>query len=164
MQHKGHTSCSTSLQTIHGNCFPCLDVCICQHSQQPVNTEFRPAKLFSNCHYYSFDGAQLSAVMWWSPHNSSSIQQPLLGITAVQVTMLWLYLSIIQSCTTQSTNILMHQSTTGMCHLMIITLWFVMKFYSFCFSIFNLPYPSPNNTYIHRCITILPEKTFTHIN
>jgi len=35
-----------------------------------------------------------SVVMWWSPHNSSSIQQMLLGITAVQVTTLWLDWSI----------------------------------------------------------------------
>jgi hypothetical protein len=41
-----------------------------------------------------------SVVMWWPPHNSSSIQQTLLSITAVQVTTLWLYWSIIQSCTT----------------------------------------------------------------
>jgi len=99
MQQEGLTSFITSLQKIRGNCFPCLDVCISQHAQQPMSTEFRTAKLFTNCHYHSFtdgeDGTQFICVMWWSPHNSSSIQQMLLGITAVQVTTLWLYWSII---------------------------------------------------------------------
>ena len=103
-----------------------------------------------------------SIVMWWSPHNSLSIQQMLLGITAVQVTTLWLYWSTTRSCTTQSTNISLHQSTTGKFYLMITTLWFVTKFCSFCFSFFNLSYPSPNNTAASPYL--LRKHSYTQIN
>jgi hypothetical protein len=95
MQQEGLTSCITSPQKICGNCFPCLDVCICQHSQQPTSTEFRTAKLFCNCHYHSFTDGEDRTQFICCYVVTTSIQQMLLGITAEQVTTLWLYWPII---------------------------------------------------------------------
>jgi hypothetical protein len=37
-----------------GNCFPCLSMCICQHSWHPKSKGLGINKLINNCHYIAF--------------------------------------------------------------------------------------------------------------